>query len=103
MQRGNSVLHAEVVKPVSVLLDSDPKYARAAAGLGAAISRISGSSPSVAITDAATAVQEFFRALGVDGNSLSDQLDAAQNLKVITPNDRKLLKPFTDWLNSDSH
>ena len=100
-QRGNSVLYADVVKPASILLDSDPKFAKASSGFQAAITRLSENKPDVAITDAASAVQEFFRALGVTGNSISDQLNAAQKAKVITAYDRSLLKPFTDWVNSD--
>lgn len=100
-QRGNSALYADVVKPASILLDSDQKFAKASSGFQAAITRLSENKPDVAITDAASAVQEFFRALGVEGNSVSDQLNAAQKTKIITAYDRSLLKPFTDWLNSD--
>jgi hypothetical protein len=100
-ERSNSVLHVEVVRPASILLDSDPKYAKASAGFQAAITRLSENKPDVAITDAASAVQEFFRALGVMGNSISDQLNAAQKANVITAYDRSLLKPFTDWVNGD--
>jgi hypothetical protein len=99
--RGNSVLYAEVVKPASVLLDEDPKFAQASAGFQAAITRLSENKPDVAITDAASSVQEFFRALGVQGNSISKQLDNAQKVGVITTYDRHLLKPFVDWTNSD--
>lgn len=101
VQRGNSVLHAEVVKPASILLDSNPKFARASAGFNTAITRLSENKPDVAITDAAVAVQEFFRALGIEGNSISDQLNAAQRAKIITINDRALLKPILDWTNAD--
>lgn len=101
VQRGSSVLHAELVKPVTVLLDSDPKFARASQGFSTAITRLSAGQPDVAITDAATAMQEFFRALGADGNSISHQLDVAQRANRLTSADRKLLKPLTDWMNAD--
>lgn len=100
-QRGNSVLHADVVKPASVLLESDTRFGKASAAFQTAINRLSENHPDVAITDAGTAVQEFFRALGVNGNSLSDQLNAAQKAGIISAYDRTLLKPFTDWLNAD--
>ncbi len=100
-QRGNSALYADVVKPASILLDSSPKFAKASSGFQTAITRLSDNKPDVAVTDAASAVQEFFRALGVTGNSISDQLNNAEKAKVITPYDRSLLKPFTDWINSD--
>ena len=101
VQRGNSVLHAEVVKPATILLSDLPVFTAASRGFNAAISRLSEGKPDVAITDAASAVQEFFRALGVDGNSLADQINVAERKKLITKFDRHLLKPFTDWLNSD--
>ena len=101
VQRGSSSLHADVVKPATVLLDSDPKFAAASQGFGLAITRLSEGKPDVAITDAATAVQEFFRALGVKGNSISDQVDAAVKAKLLTQEDRNLLKPLTDWMNAD--
>lgn len=100
-QRGNHVLHAEVVKPASTFLDLSPKFARASAGFEAALTRLSENRPAVAITDAATAVQEFFRALGVEGQSISDQLNGAATAGIISQADRKLLKPFIDWVNAD--
>jgi hypothetical protein len=100
-ERGNSVLHSEVVRPASILLDADPKFASASAGFQAALTRLSENKPDVAITDAASSVQEFFRALGVTGNSISNQLDNAQKAKVLSAYDRSLLKPIVDWVNSD--
>lgn len=101
VQRGNSVLYTEVVKPASILLDNHPKFVKASAGFQAAITRLSEGKPDVAITDAASALQEFFRALGVKGNSVSDQLVDAEKRKLITPYDYQLLKPFTGWVNAD--
>jgi hypothetical protein len=100
-ERGNSILHNEVVRPITVFLETDPKFASASGAFQAALTHLSESKPSVAITDAATAVQEFFRVLGAKGNSLSDQVNDAQNKGLITSYDRALLKPFNDWLNSD--
>jgi len=99
--RGNLVLHAEVVRPVTILLDSDPRFAKASAGLQTALTRLAENKPDVAITDAASAVQEFFRALGVSGNSIADQLNNAQKVNILTAADRQLLKPITDWINAD--
>lgn len=98
---GNRVMHANVVEPASILLDSNPRFGKAASAFGAALDRLSEDENSVAITDAAVAVQEFFRALGVEGNSISDQVNAAQKLKLITEYDRHLLKPVVDWTNAD--
>jgi len=99
--RDNQVLHAEVVEPAAVLLDSDPKFAPASRGFQTALNRLAENKPDVAITDAASAVQEFFRALGVVGNSIADQLNNAQKASLITSYDRQLLKPIIDWMNSD--
>ncbi|MBN8207090.1 hypothetical protein JF550_14150 [Microbacterium esteraromaticum] len=100
-RRGNSILHAEIVRPVSVLLDAQPSFARASAAFQTAIDRLSEDHLDAAVTDAGTAVQEFFRALGIDGNSLLDQLNAAQRGGLLEPHDRLLLKPIIDWLNAD--
>ncbi|MCT9620520.1 hypothetical protein [Curtobacterium sp. C2H10] len=99
--RGNHVLHQQLIKPASVLLDSDPKFTPASQGLQLAISRLSNDSTDAAITDAASAVQEFFRALGVDGNSISDQLNVATTQGIISAVDRKLLMPIVTWVNAD--
>lgn len=100
-ERGNSVLHAEVIRPTTILLDSDPKFRKASSGFQTALNRLSDNKPDVAITDAVSAVQEFFRSLGIDGNSISDQLDAAARAKVISSSDKKILKPLVDWSNAD--
>lgn len=100
-ERGNSVLHSAVVRPVTALLDSSPNWAVASRAFQTALDRLSESKPAVALTDAATALQEFFRALGANGNSLSDQLNDAERQKVVSATDKKLLKPLVDWVNSD--
>lgn len=100
-ERGNSVLHAEVIRPATILLDSDPKFRKASSGFQTALNRLSDNKPDAAITDAVSAVQEFFRSLGIDGGSISDQLDAAVRAKVVSPSDKKILKPLTDWSNAD--
>lgn len=99
--RGNSQLHAEVVRPAAVMLSENPKFAKASAGFETALTRLAENKPDVAVTDAASAVQEFFRALGVKGNSLPDQVNAAQRTGVLSAPDRHLLKPLSDWLNAD--
>lgn len=99
--RGNLILHSEVVKPATILLDADPKFAKASAGFQTALTRLAENKPDVAITDAASAIQEFFRALGVAGNSISDQLDNAQKASVISAADRQILKPIVGWVNAD--
>ncbi|MDP9936903.1 hypothetical protein J2T11_003271 [Paenarthrobacter nicotinovorans] len=100
-QRGNSVLYTDVVKPATILLESSPRFTKASAGFNAAITRLSENKPDVAITDAASAVQEMFRGLGVTGNSITDQLDAAQRKGIITAVDRMLLRPIVNWVNAD--
>jgi len=98
---GNSTMHTAIVKPASILLDLDPRFARASSGFQLALTRLSDNQPDVAITDAASAVQEFFRCLDVYGQSVSDQLNNAQKKGIITTTDKKLLKPLFDWVNAD--
>jgi hypothetical protein len=99
--RGNSVLHTGIVKPATILLDSDPVFTKASACFNKAITRLSENKPDVAITDAATALQEMFRELGIHGNSVSDQVNEAQRANIISKADRGLLKPIVDWVNGD--
>ncbi|MCI0156808.1 hypothetical protein KNO15_08875 [Leifsonia shinshuensis] len=101
LPRTSSVLHEAVVQPATILLDSDPKFSRASAGLQLALTRLSENKPDAAITDAAAAIQELFRSLGAKGNSIGDQLNAAQRSGLITAADRALMKPIIDWINAD--
>lgn len=100
-ERGNFVLHSEVLRPATILLADDAAFAQASAAFQSALTKLSKGETEVALTEAATSLQEFFRALGVDGNSLSNQLDNAVNKKVISGADRGLMKPLIDWVNGD--
>jgi hypothetical protein len=100
-ERGNYVLHSEVLRPATILLGDDPTFRTASDAFQSALTRLSKGETDVALTQAATALQEFFRALGVEGNSVSDQLDKAQRAKVISGADRSLMKPLIDWVNAD--
>ena len=100
-ERGNFVMHSEVLRPATILLADDPAFVRASAAFQSALTRLSKGETEVALTEAATSLQEFFRALGVEGNSLSNQLDNAANAKVISGADRGLMKPLIDWVNGD--
>jgi hypothetical protein len=100
-ERGNYVLHSEVLRPATILLGDDPTFETASDAFQSALTRLSKGETDVALTQAATALQEFFRALGVEGNSVSDQLDKAQRAKVISGADRSLMKPLIDWVNAD--
>lgn len=100
-ERGNFVLHSEVLRPATILLADDPAFARASSAFQSALTKLSKGETEVALTEGATALQEFFRALGVEGNSLSNQLDSAASQKVISGADRSLMKPLIDWVNAD--
>lgn len=101
-ERGNSVMHSEVLRPATLLLGDDPAFSTASDAFQSALTRLSKGETDVALTQAATALQEFFRALGVNGgNSVSDQLDHAQRQNIISPVDRALMKPLIDWVNGD--
>lgn len=100
-ERGNYILHSEVLRPATVLLADDPAFAAASAAFQSALSRLSKGETDVALTEAATSLQEMLRALGVGGNSVKDQLDNAQKQKLISPADRGLMRPLFDWVNGD--
>ncbi|MEN2742497.1 hypothetical protein ABCS02_32375 [Microbacterium sp. X-17] len=100
-ERGNFVLHSEVLRPATILLADDPTFRIASDAFQSALTRLSAGETDVALTQAATALQEHFRALGIEGNSVSDQLDKAQRAKIITGGDRGLMKPIIDWVNTD--
>ncbi|TFC16561.1 hypothetical protein [Cryobacterium glucosi] len=100
-ERGNYVMHSEVLRPATILLGDDPVFNTASNAYQSALTRLSKGETDVALTQAATSLQEFFRALGVEGNSVSDQLDNAQRQNVISPADRSLMKPLIGWVNAD--
>lgn len=100
-ERGNFVMHSEVLRPATILLADDPHFRTASEAFQSALTRLSKGETDVALTQAATSLQEFFRALGVEGNSVSDQLDKAQSQRVISPADRNLMKPLIGWVNAD--
>ncbi len=100
-ERGNFVMHSEVLRPATILLADDPTFTKASSAFQSALTKLSRGETEVSLTEAATALQEFFRALEVEGNSLSDQLNKAQQQKVISGSDRSLMKPLTDWVNAD--
>jgi hypothetical protein len=100
-ERGNFVMHTEILRPATILLTDDPAFGQASAAYQSALTKLSKGEAEVALTEAATSLQEFFRALGVQGNSLSKQLDNAVNQKVISGADRGLMKPLNDWVNGD--
>jgi hypothetical protein len=99
--RGNSVLHSDVVEPAMTIMLHDARFATASRSFQAALDALGENRPADAVTKAAASVQEYFRALGVTGNSLSDQLNFAQTHRVITRADRMLFKPYIDWANAD--
>jgi hypothetical protein len=101
VRRGNSILHAEVVQPALTLLANSPQFNVASEGFQSALNSLSHNREGEAVTMAATSLQEFFRGLGANGNSLPDQLNEAQKKGVITKADRSLLKPLVDWMNAD--
>ncbi|MFF2486255.1 hypothetical protein ACFVSU_07650 [Microbacterium sp. NPDC058062] len=100
-ERGNYVMHSEVLRPATILLGDDPVFKTASDAFQSALTRLSKGETDIALTQAATALQEFFRALDVEGNSVANQLDNAQRAKVISGADRSLMKPLIDWVNAD--
>ncbi|WP_131798118.1 hypothetical protein [Clavibacter tessellarius] len=99
--RGDGFLHVQVVSPAMQMLNQNPTYVVALRAFQSALDALGSNQPADAITKTATALQEFFRAMGVRGNSISDQLSEAARRNIITSADRKLFTPYVDWTNAD--
>ncbi|PZE27147.1 hypothetical protein [Curtobacterium sp. MCBD17_028] len=103
VQRGNSVLHSEVIKPVTLLLDSDPRWQSASKGYSDAITELSHGRTSRALTIASSALQDFLRTLGAtkDTQSAEKQVAYLQRQGLLEGYDMNLLKPLLSWVNAD--
>jgi hypothetical protein len=93
-------LHNNVVEPALTLLRGDKELASVEVAYQKALAELSSGDPgdaSDAITDAATALQEMFRCLGFNENSLDAQAAAARDKGVLASYDTKLL----GWIQAD--
>ncbi|MFF2348089.1 hypothetical protein [Pseudarthrobacter sp. NPDC058119] len=97
-------LHNAVVDPVIKLLYGEPKLDRAQAAYMAALKQISHHEAANAITDAGTALQETFKALGVPGKVLGDQIKAVRASGLLAGRDAPMLESVVkalEWVASE--
>lgn len=97
-------LHNAVVGPVIKLLYGEPKLDRAQAAYMAALNQISHHEAANAITDAGTALQETFKALGVKGTQLGDQVRSVRTSGQLPGRDAPMLDAVIkamEWVASE--
>ncbi len=90
-------MHQAVVGPTIRLLAGRSGLAGVESAYQKALKEMSGGDPADAITDAGTALQEMFAALGCRGSTLAQQAEAARKKGLLTSHDLKL----TDWVTAD--
>ena len=70
----------------------------------AALKQVSEGHPDNAITDAATALQEYLTSIGCSGNTLQPLMESARNKGLLGAHDAPLtagVLKLTDWVNAD--
>ena len=102
--RGNQELFTAVIKPVTELLGSKPKWLATQRAYEKALTELARNDPGDAITDAATALQEMFRARGVEGSSIGQQAKRAISSGILLGHDEKLvvaIVSLSNWVEAD--
>jgi hypothetical protein len=103
--RSSMAMHATIVEPVMALTAGNPKYAKVEIAYREALKELKPrGSPSNAITDAGTALQEMLEAVGAKGNALGPLLIDARKRGLLAPYDSKLADAITDlgeWVSAD--
>ena len=103
--RSSTAMHATIIEPVLALTNGDARYANVEKAYQAALRELKpGGSPSDAITDAATSLQEMLEALGARGNALGPLLADARKRELLSPYDSKLadaIDALGDWVSAD--
>jgi hypothetical protein len=97
-------IHQAVVTPALQLLAGRQDLARVESAYQDALKEISKGSPSNAITDAGTALQEMLQALGCTGNSLGPLIKSARENGFLAPHDSPMLHGMVkilDWVSAD--
>lgn len=97
-------LHEAVVEPTLRLLSGHKEMQSVEQAYQKALREVGAGDPSDAITDAATALQEFLVALGCDGNSLGPLLASARKKRLFGSHDYPLLEVMikaVDWVSAD--
>ncbi|MFJ4229901.1 hypothetical protein ACIPYV_20230 [Paenarthrobacter nicotinovorans] len=97
-------LHNAVVEPVIKLLYGEARLDRAQEAYMAALKQISHHDAANAITDAGTALQETFNALGVPGKVLGEQIKAVRSTGQLAGRDAPMLESVVkamEWVASE--
>jgi len=98
-------MHATIIEPVLTLTNGDARYAKVEKAYQDALRELKpGGSPSDAITDAATALQEMLEAVGAKGNALGPLFADVQKRELLAPYDSKLaeaIEALGEWVSAD--
>jgi hypothetical protein len=97
-------LHQQVVAPALRLLAGRSDLDKVEFAYGEALREIADGNAANAITDAATALQEMFNALGWPGNSLGPQIKFARENGILAPHDSPMLhaiEKLLNWVSAD--
>lgn len=98
--RTSEPFFAAITKPTSGLLSSNPNFTKVSRAFEKALTELGqNDDPGDAITDAATALQEMFRALGIEGGSIGRQINEAKKKGLLTPWDA----PLVDIIDKAAH
>ena len=103
--RSSTAMHATIIEPVITLTGGDSRFASVEKAYRAALRELKpGGSPSDAITDAGTSLQEMLEAVGAKGDTLGRLLVDARKRELLAPYDSKLaeaVESIGDWVSAD--
>lgn len=102
--RSSFELHSEVIAPALQLIQANGDFRGVEAAYAAALKEIAERNPADAITDAGTALQEMFNALGVTGKVLGDQIKAVRSSGLLAGRDAPMLDAVVralDWVAAE--
>lgn len=103
--RASMAMHATIIEPVLALTSGDARYAAVEKAYRDALREMKpGGSPTDAITDAGTSLQQMLEAVGAEGNALGPLLKDARKRELLAPYDSKLAEAIDaigDWVSAD--
>jgi hypothetical protein len=97
-------MHVEVVQPALGLLASTKGWESVESAYQSALSELSKGDAADAVTDAGTALQEAFTALGCSGDALGPLIKSARQIGVLSSHDAPMLDALdriTKWVSAD--
>jgi hypothetical protein len=103
-ERGSEPLHLEIIQPVEAAITSDERFAAVEEAYKQASHSLATGQYGASITAIGSALQETFRALGVEGQTLAAQFSAARRENgLLHTVDEKLFdayKKIGDWITA---